>query len=179
MEVQDDSAPDTANRAALLIVAGSSTIAFMLGFNFGAFGEVFFEQVFAVWVLATVVLVASIVAPLPPHTWPRRAILLLPSAWIVLAWIDTTQELQRSDQLLLIVTVAVTVIALPLVGWFLITAINADFAQLPQRHRRIVVAGTAFFLVAGLLFGVFHNNVLSCNDFKISGNFEPENCTQK
>ena len=51
--------PTLASRATVLIAAGSATIAFMLGFNYGAFGVIFFEQVFTVWVISTVVTAAS------------------------------------------------------------------------------------------------------------------------
>ena len=60
------------DRATLLIIAGSAIVAFNVGFNLGAFGVVFFDQLLAVWVIASVVMVASIVSKLPPRTWPRR-----------------------------------------------------------------------------------------------------------
>jgi len=43
----DDTIHDTTteDRAAILITVPSASIAFMLAFNLGAFGEIFFEQV--------------------------------------------------------------------------------------------------------------------------------------
>ena len=164
------------DRAALLIAAGSSAVAFMVGFNYGAFDAVFFDQVFTVWVIATIVFGASLITDLPPHTWPRRLVLLLPSVWLIVSWINNNLDLENSEAALTGVTVAVTLVALPFVGWFLITAINTDFADLPRKHKTAVVATVGFFLVVGFLFGAQNDTVLTCEDFKISGNDQPANC---
>ena len=44
-------------------------MAFTLAFNLGAFGTVFFDAIFTAWVIATIVLVGSLVSKLPPQTW--------------------------------------------------------------------------------------------------------------
>ena len=80
-------------RATLLIAAASGTFAFAIGFNYGAFGVLFFYQLLTVWVLATIVFVGSLVSKLPPNTWPRRLILLLPTVWLIAAAIDNAIEL--------------------------------------------------------------------------------------
>ena len=54
------------DRATLLVAAGSAGIAFMVGFNLGAFRVVFFDQLLTVWVIATIVFVASIVSDPQP-----------------------------------------------------------------------------------------------------------------
>lgn len=167
------------DRAALLIAAGSSAVAFMIGFNYGAFDTVFFDRIFTVWVVATIVFGASLVTNMPPRTWPRRLVLLLPTLWLIVSWINNNTQVDNAEVVLNGVTVAVTLIALPFVGWFLITAINTEFANLPSSHKTAVVGTVALFLVLGFAFGARNDLVLTCDDFKVSGNDLPSNCLQK
>jgi len=166
------------DRATLLVAAGSATVAFMLGFNFGAFDRIFFDQLLTVWVIATVVFIASILSDLPPNTWPRRLILLLPSLWLIAAAIDNWVDVTRGERIVFALTVAVTVIALPFVAWILVTAINTDFAELPRGNKIIVIAAVFTALVVGFGIGARNDVLLTCEDFKISGNDLPANCVK-
>ena len=166
------------DRATLLITAASATVAFAVGFNFGAFGVVFFGQLLAIWVIATVVLVASLVSDLPPNTWPRKLVLLVPSLWLVAAWIDNTFAFDENEKVVFAFTVAVTLFVLPAVGWVLITAINSDFTELPGRNKGIVLVSVGLFIIIGFAFGARNDFYLTCDDFKISGNDLPANCVE-
>ncbi len=166
------------DRATLLVAAGSATFAFMLGFNLGAFRVIFFDQLLTVWVIATIAFVGSIVSDLPPNTWPRRLILLLPSMWLLAAWIDNSVDLDNGDRIAFLLTLAVTVVALPFVAWTLVTAINTDFAELPGRNKVAVIAAVGIFVVAGWAIGARNDFLLNCDDFKISGNDLPDNCIE-
>ena len=164
------------DRAALLIAAGSATVAFTVGFNLGAFGVVFFDQLLVVWVVATIVLVASIVSDLPPATWPRRLVLLVPSLWLVAAWIDNQYSFDNGEKIVFALTVIITMFVLPAVAWILITAINTDFADLPGRKKGIVIAIVGLSMLMGFGFGARNDLFLDCQDFKVSGNDLPANC---
>ena len=164
------------DRATLLITAGSATVAFAVGFNMGAFGVIFFGQLLAIWVIATVVLVGSLVSDLPPDTWPRRLVLLVPSLWIIAAWVDSNYSFNRSERFVFAMTVIVTLIVLPAVAWILVTVVNTDFAELPGRKKGIVIATVGLFIIIGFAFGARNDMFLDCEDFKISGNDLPSNC---
>jgi len=164
------------DRATLLITAGSATVAFAVGFNMGAFGVIFFGQLLAIWVIATVVLVGSLVSDLPPDTWPRRLVLLVPSLWIIAAWVDSNYSFNRSERFVFAMTVIVTLIVLPAVAWVLVTVVNTDFAELPGRKKGIVIATVGLFIIIGFAFGARNDMFLDCEDFKISGNDLPANC---
>jgi len=166
------------DRATLLVAAGSATVSFMVGFNFGAFDVVFFDQLLVIWVIATIVFFGSIVSDLPPSSWPRRMILLLPSLWLLAAWIDNSADIGNSERVASALTLIVTVVALPFVAWILVTTINADFAELPGRNKAAVIAAVALFLIIGFGIGARNDFLLNCDDFKISGNDLPENCVQ-
>jgi len=162
----------------LLVAVGSATVSFMVGFNFGAFDVIFFDQMLAIWVIATIVFVGSIVSDLPPSTWSRRLILLLPSLWLLAAWLDNSADIGNSERIASLLTLVVTVVAFPFVAWILVTAINTDFADLPGRNRAAVIAAVGLSLVIGFGIGARNDFLLNCDDFKISGNDLPENCVQ-
>jgi len=164
------------DRATLLITAGSATVAFTIGFNLGAFGVIFFDQLLTVWVIATIILFASIFSDIPPDTWPRRLVLLVPTLWLVAAWIDNTYSFTSSDRIIFTLTVVVTMFVLPVVAWILITAINTDFAELPGRKKGIVIGTVGLFIIIGFAIGARNDMILNCGDFKISGNDLPANC---
>ncbi|MGI9643482.1 MAG: hypothetical protein ACR2N9_11975 [Acidimicrobiia bacterium] len=175
---EDSSAPTPSDRATLLIAVGSASIAFMVGFNYGAFGVIFFEQVFTVWVISTIVFVASVFTRIEPNDWPKRLVLLMPSLWMVISWLSNNTKLARIDEAALIFTVIVTLVALPFVGWILITTINSDFANLARGNKIAVVAAVGVFLAIGLFLGARNDLVLDCDDFKVSGNDLPTNCVR-
>jgi hypothetical protein len=168
----------TIERATLLVVVGSASIAFMVGFNLGAFNVVFFGQLLIVWVIATIVLVASIVSDLPPDTWPRRLILVLPSLWMLARWLENAQPISSGEQIVFALTVVVTVVALPFQAWILVTAINTDFADLPRGNKVVVIVAVAVTFVVGLGLGYRNDTILTCDDFESAGSVLPENCIQ-
>jgi len=168
----------SADRATLLIAAGSASVAFMVGFNYGAFGVVFFEQVFTVWVISTIVFVASVFTRLEPNTWPKRLILLVPSLWMVISWLSNNTDLARIDDTALFFSIVVSFVSLPFVGWILITTINSDFSELARGNKAAVMAAVAVFLLLGLFLGARNDLVLDCDDFKVSGNDLPANCVK-
>jgi hypothetical protein len=175
---EDPTSATPQDRATLLVTVASATVAFMLGFNLGAFGIIFFDQLLIVWVIATIVFVASIASNLPPNTWPRRMVLLLPTLWLLTAWVDSAQDVARGERIVFFLTLAVTVVALPFVAWILVTAINTDFAELPRGNKLVVIAAVGFAIVVGFGIGARNDFFLNCDDFKISGNDLPANCIE-
>ena len=168
----------TAERATLLISAASASVAFMLAFNLGAFEEVFYEQLFTVWVIASIVFVASLVSDLPPNNWAGRLVLLLPTAWVLVAWVDNPRSADVGEDVVFWLTVVVTVVALPFVAWTLISAINPEFVELPTSNKFAVGAAVLVFFAAGYLIGARNDSLLTCDDFTVSGNHAPSNCVK-
>jgi hypothetical protein len=170
--------PSEEHRASLLIVIPAATVAFALAFNLGAFGVIFFDRILAVWVMATLVLVASLFTPLPPRSWWGRIILLLPSAWVVLAFLDSPADGERLDNSVFLIAIIVTLLTLPFIAWVLITAINPDFLELRTPNRIAVVGAVLIFAAVGWGLGARNDAFLTCDDFKISGNDLPVNCVE-
>ena len=164
-------------RATLLIAVATASGAFVIGFNFGAFDVVFLDALLSVWVVATIVLAASFITSLPPRRWFGRLILLTPSVWIVLAWIADPAGEDAASDALYVLTLILTLVTLPFIAWVLLSAINPDFLELPRANRVAIVAALVVFTLAGFGFGSRNDVFLNCDDFKISGNDLPANCT--
>jgi len=167
-----------AERATLLISVASASVAFMLAFNLGAFGEIFFDQIFTVWVTSTIVFVGSIFSRLPPNSWPARLVLLIPSTWILVSWIDNPRNEDAGESALLWLTLIITVVALPFVAWMLVSTINPDFRDLPRSNKLTVAVAVVVFFAAGYVAGARNDALLTCDDFKVSGNDLPANCVE-
>jgi len=164
------------DRAALLIAVATASGAFMLGFNFGAFDVIFFDALLSIWVVATIVLVASFLTNLPPRGWFGRLILLTPSVWIILAWIADPAGEDAASDALYVFTLVLMLITLPFIAWVLVSAINPDFLVLPRPNRVAILAALVVFALAGFAMGARNDVFLNCDDFKVSGNDLPANC---
>jgi len=76
-------------RTYLLAVVGLSTVLWDLGFNLGAFGTIFFEKLFFVWVACTTILIGSLFVPRTKRPFgPFGAVVMaLPTLWLIMqAW---------------------------------------------------------------------------------------------
>jgi hypothetical protein len=166
----------TAERATLLIAVPSASVAFTLAFNLGAFGTVFFDAIFTAWVIATLVLVGSLVSRLPPQSWWGRFVLFVPSLWFLASWIVDPAAEGGSARVIFALTIFITVVCLPLIAWILISAINPEFLELPNSNKAAIVAAVVLFAASGYFVGARNDIFLDCGDFKVSGNDLPSNC---
>jgi len=66
--------------------------------------------------------------------------------------------------------------ALPFLGYSLIGAINPGFLDLPTRNKRAIVFAVLVFTILGIGVGARNDLFLTCEDFKVSGNDQPEGC---
>ena len=78
-------------RTYLLAVVGLSTVLWDLGFNLGAFGTIFFDKLFFVWVACTTILIGSLFVPAKKRPFgPFGAVVMtLPTVWLILQVWDT------------------------------------------------------------------------------------------
>lgn len=173
----DVSRGTSADRAALLISVPSASVAFMLAFNLGAFDTIFFEAVFSVWVVSTLVLVGSLVSRLPPQHLGGRLILLVPSLWFLAAWVTDPADEDIASNALFASTIFVTIVCLPFIAWMLISIINPAFGDLPGKNKLAVLGAVILFASIGYLVGARNDVFLTCDEFKLSGNDLPDNCT--
>lgn len=155
-------------------------IVWPLAFNFGAYGEVLYGDVFKMVVAATILFVITLVNPVypSPWIWVVRVALAAPLAWMVTAaWVEgsTTAALDRPAfvvWMVLIVFVSVPITVRLLVDMFMPELTSAA-------GRKVLWSVVALVGIVGAIgFVVGHENprFMTCADFAIAGSAEPENC---
>lgn len=177
----------TAERSALLDEDSRRVVAAALAgaalgswpaFTLGVYGVIFFEQHLALWAAATSVFLALGYSR-GPRVWRRPAVLalLLPTLWIVIAWILPVGGTSGIYQALFWLGVVITIFGLPALAAFLIRLIIPTAERLQGKERLAVAGVVAAVMLTSFVVGTQHPRILTCEDFTISGNFAPENCS--
>jgi hypothetical protein len=148
-------------------------------FTLGVYGVIFFEQHLALWAAATSALLALGVSR-GFRIWsrPRVLALFLPSLWMVLAWILPVGGTTGIYTALFWLGIVITTVGLPALAAFLIRVLIPSSERLRGKERWwtiIVVFGVMFF---AFIIGTQHPRLLTCEDFAISGNYQPGNCSR-
>jgi len=168
--------PDT-RRVAAAAVAGSA-IGWWPAFTLGVYGVIFFEQHLALWAAATsAFLAAGLVGG--RQVWRRPAIwaLLLPSFWLLLVWLLPVAGSSTFRDVLFWLGVVVTLVGMPVLAALMVRLLIPGAEGLHARQALSVAAVVLVVMLCSYLLGTQHPHMLSCEDFSISGNFAPENCT--
>lgn len=171
------------SKAFLLSAVALSASLFSVAFWYGVFGTFFFEQIFFVWVAATVALLTSLFIPrahaLPSFVaWRGRILLLVPSLWLVLQALETTLLPGAASGPwywgAAIVSAALT---MPYLIYVLVLVAVPDVDSLSHTRLKVgLIAIAALMAGAGFAIGRNHPLFLTCQDFKVAGDEIPENC---
>jgi hypothetical protein len=176
--VPSSAAPQTdpgVRRLAAITVA-TSLLVWWPAFTLGVYKTIFFEQIFALWAAATAAFLVALLM-LGRRAQPAVYALLLPSVWILLTWLNTDITIFGHDVLFWL-GVVVTLAGFPaMVALVLVMVVPG--AESVRRGRDTAVATGAIALVVVLSFtlGTQQHRLLTCEDFKISGNDQPAGCT--
>jgi hypothetical protein len=157
-------------------------IAWPLGFNFGAYGQVFYEDVFSMVVAASATLATAVVLSPPERRLPRSAALALaaPAVWLALAvaFFQSVQE-AASSPLFGTIGLALVFISVPVIIWTLIRLFNPDLTRTRGHRARL---GSAVIIIvaalAGFVVGANNDAFMVCDDFKVAGSDLPANCAK-
>jgi len=163
-----------------IAVVTISLVAYPIAFNLGAYGLVFYEDVFQFVVAATAGLGVSILAS--PYTGRRRwlvnAALGAPALWLLVATIFTDSVSDAvTNPILGPAGLVVAVVSIPTVLRMLIDMFVPGFRS--YTDNRLLFGGLAVVVViaaAGLYMGAANDRFLTCEDFKIAGSDQPKNC---
>ncbi|MGW6751793.1 hypothetical protein [Streptomyces sp. NPDC055006] len=163
-------------RATATAAAGGTLVIWWPAFTFGAYNAIFFDNVLALWAVASAVLLSGLVlhrkVAVPWRSWIA---LLLPSFWIVLGM---TAPRSKGFHYLHYFEVAITILSAPFLTWLLSKILLSDYDDLPAVERFGAVGITLAIGIIAFLLGKFNYAFLTCADFNVSGNNTPPGCAQ-
>lgn len=172
---------DPGTRAFILITVAIAFPAWDFGFELGAFGQLFFEKVFVAWSISTALLLVLVFIPKDKLEVPRLAwfATAIPSLWLVLALtIHAAPDVRLLGQALTVTGFIAYVACFPYVVYMAVSIAYPDLLKIRRRAPQVAIGAIILGLVlTGFVVGRNHPHFLTCEDFDISGNFVPENCT--
>ena len=165
-------------QATSVAVVAAALLVWWPAFDLGAYGVIFFQQLLALWAASTAIFLVSLTAgPRDRVSWPRRLALLLPSLWLAIAIVVPEIGANPWSRGLFYLAIMLTIVGIPFLAAVLLRVTIAGYEEIPNR-RRIAAAGVVGIVaIASFGLGTFNNRFLTCNDFVISGNDTPQNCS--
>jgi hypothetical protein len=104
--------------------------------------------------------------------------LLLPSLWLLLAWLLPVGGTSMPYKVLYWTGVVVTVMGMPAFAALTIRLLLPGADRLRGKQGSAVFGVVLIAMLASFALGTQHPRVLTCEDFTISGNFAPPNCSE-
>jgi hypothetical protein len=71
----------------------------------------------------------------------------------------------------------VTLLGIPALAAFMVRLLVPGAERMPRKQALSAIVVVSLVMLASWGLGTQHPHMLSCQDFSISGNFAPENCT--
>jgi len=168
---------DRGRQLAAAVLTGSA-LGSWPAFSLGVYGVIFFEQHLALWAAATSVFLAlGLTQGLRVLRRPQALALLLPSLWMALAWILPVGGTSGIYQALFWFGVVITIIGMPALAAVMVRLLVPGAERLRGKGALAAVAVVSVIMAMSFLMGTQHPRLLTCEDFTVSGNFAPENCS--
>ena len=167
---------DPGLRRLAAITVATSLIVWWPAFTLGVYDEIFFEQLFALWAAATAAFVVAVLL-LGRRAQPAVYSLLLPSVWILLTWLIPAETTGLGHDVLFWGGVLVTLAGFPAMVAIVLVMVVPGAESVRGRDTVVAIAAIALVVVLSYIMGTQHRHLLTCEDFKISGNDQPAGCT--
>jgi hypothetical protein len=159
------------------ITVATSLIVWWPAFTLGVYKAIFFEQIFALWAAATAAFFVAVLM-LGRRAQPAVYSLLLPSVWILLTWLTPAVTTSLGHDVLFWLGVVVTLAGFPAMVALVLVMVVPGVESVRRRRDTVVAIGAiALVVVLSFTLGTQHRRLLTCGDFKISGNDQPAGCT--
>ncbi|MGI9585602.1 MAG: hypothetical protein ACR2N7_08435 [Acidimicrobiia bacterium] len=163
--------------AALLTV---SLATWPIAFNYGAYGAVFYQDVFQLVVVATVGFVLTVAKPhyRGSRLWFARVALVAPLLWIALAvFLFDSLGAAISNPVYAIAGLMSAIVSVPVVLRLLIDMFARDLTTMSDRNMLATgIAVVVLIATVGFIVGKNNDAFLTCNDVKVAGSDQPANC---
>lgn len=162
-----------------VVMVGMAAIVWWPAFTLGAWQEIFFDDIMALWAASTAAFVFVLVERKPVGGRLVRAmLLLLPSVWLLLNFVVEDDTTDLAVAIVDLLALAAVLVGIPFTLWVLVRIVWPDFAGETRRRTKWLIALVVLGVAVGSLFlGINHSHFLTCEDFAISGNSEPAGCT--
>lgn len=169
----------THTRRLVATTVAAVVIGWWPAFTLGAYGAIFFEQLYTLWAAATTVFLAAVVV-LRRRAWRRPALLtlLLPSLWLALTWVLPAGSSGLLADVVFWLGVSVTLVGVPVMAGIMIALLLPGASQLRGRQGMIALGVVVAVMGMAWLLGDQHPRLMTCQDFAISGNSLPPGCAQ-
>ena len=155
-------------------------ITWPIAFNLGAYGEVFYSDVFRVVVASTILFVITCVTPVypPPWIWLVRAALIAPMLWMLTAaWVEGSTSAALDRPLFVVWIVMILLVSVPITLRLLIDMFMPELTMATSRRVLWSIVALAVVVSAiGFVVGRENDRFLTCADFSMAGSAEPDNC---
>jgi hypothetical protein len=155
-------------------------ITWPIAFNLGAYGEVFYTDVFRVVVASTILFAITCFAPVypTPWIWLVRAALIAPMLWLLTAaWLEGSTSAALDRPLFAIWIVIILLVSVPITLRLLIDMFMPELSGAASRRMLWSIIGLAVVVGgAGFVVGRENDRFLTCGDFSVAGSAEPDNC---
>lgn len=147
--------PDVANqelrinrsvRTFVLVAIGLSVFIWNLSFNFGVYGTVFYDRIFTVWLICSVVLAANFILPIKQRYLNSRGIvaMLAPTLWFILQFWQYEIGIQSwLSYIGFLLTFLTMIICLPYGAYIIISFTQSDALRLKPRSLFAALAAIA------------------------------------
>lgn len=166
----------SALRSTATAAVGGTLVIWWPAFTFGAYNAIFFDNVMALWAVATAVLLSGLALHRKGAVpWGSWIALLLPTFWIVLGVVAPRGG---GFHYIHYFEVAITLVSAPYLTWLLSKILLSDYDELPVAQRFGAVGITVAIGILAFLLGKFNYLFLTCADFNVSGNNTPPGCAQ-
>lgn len=161
-------------RTFMVITVTGALVSWDIGFEYGAFDTISYRRIFTVFVVSTVVLIATIVRNDETFATSTisRIVLGLPLAYLIadVTFLTVSQAVVDLFGLAILFTFPYTL-------YVIARLLDRDYFSLPTRERAVAGAVVLLLGFAGLYVGSANDRFLNCGDFERVGDYQPDNCT--
>ena len=159
----------------------ASVTVWQVSFNLGAFGVVFFSQIFTAWVAASATFLGCLL--LSPERSPvgrgGLVIMAFPTVGLIFTFVKSVTENSLIDFLGTASALISYVFCLPYTIYVIFSITHEEVVKLSRQMRVKLITIAAIVGLIGYFVGSHNYLFLSCDDFKVSGNDLPTNCRQE
>lgn len=165
-------------RTLIVSALGLSIPIWNIAFNLGVHGTIFYDRLQALWVAATVVLLAVVLTGKRGVIFGRYGTLALlsPTFWFIFNALTPQVDITWYEELVWFIALTMFAVTIPYILYVIFQLIETDAISLPPRYRNYLTTIVIFVALAGLTVGMLNSYFVSCDQFRVAGDAVPADC---